>query len=483
MERSGLFQGYLGRVMLVACIGSFMGTLDSTIVSVSLPTITKDLGMEGSSAIWVPAAYLVTMAVLLLTVGRYSDMHGRKKVFVAGFTIFTFGSLLCSFSTSGDMLIACRALQGVGGAFITTTSTAIITNTVPPSIRGRALGINTMAVYAGLSLGPALGGVLTHAFGWRSIFLVNLPIGVLVVALSMIWLKEAEEHRERKPFDLLGALVFSAALVSLMMALTLGGRQGWDLLSIALLAAAIVLMPLFLNIERKRHGWAMLDLALIRRNRLFAAANLSAFLNYLAYYNVSFMMSFYMQSVLGMSILDTGLVLLVTPVTMAVVSPISGWASDRLGSRALATSGMFIITLGMLSMLTLDLSSESAQIVPLMAFLGVGMGLFSTPNTSAVMGCVRRDHLGFASGTISLMRTVGMSLSLVVMAMAISVFGSPDVLAALGDGGSGTLDPQLFMDGMHASLIVSAVISLIGVVMSSLRPSGSGNGDKESISV
>jgi EmrB/QacA subfamily drug resistance transporter len=451
-----------------------MGTLDSTIVSVSLPIITRDLDMDGNAAIWVPAAYLVTMAVLLLTVGRYSDMHGRKRVFVAGFTIFTLGSLLCSLSPSGDQLIAFRALQGVGGAFITATSTAIITNTVPPSIRGRALGINTMAVYAGLSLGPALGGVLTHAFGWRSIFLVNLPIGVLVVTLALIWLKETEPVKKGTPFDLRGAMLFSVALVSLMVALTLGGKQGWDTpLPVALLVLALVLLPLFLLIEKGRKGWAMFDLDLVLRNRLFAAANLSALLNYMAFYSISFMMSFYMQSVLGMSILSTGMVLLVTPVTMAMMSPISGWGSDRLGSRALATGGTLIIAVSILSMLTLDLGSGPMQIAPLMALLGVGMGLFSTPNTSAVMGCVRRDQLGLASGTVSMMRAVGFSLSLVIMGMALSVFGAPEVMTALGDG-SGALDPQLFLDGMHASLIISGIISLVGAVTSSLRPSGCG---------
>ena len=476
MARSELFRGYLGKVMLVACLGSLMGTLDSTIVSVSLPTITKDLGMDGSAAIWVPAAYLVTMAVLLLTVGRYSDMHGRKWVFIGGFSIFTIGSLLCSLASDGGQLIAFRAVQGIGGAFITATSSAIITNTVPPNIRGRALGINTMSIYAGLSLGPALGGLLTHAFGWRSIFLVNLPIGILVIVMAVLWLMETELTRTSKSFDVRGALVFSIALVSLMVALTLGSKQGWDLASVSLLVLAIALMPIFIWVEKGRKGWAMFDLDLLLHNRLFAAANLSALLNYLAYYNISFMMSFYMQSVLGWSILVTGTVLLVTPVVMALVSPLSGWGSDRLGSRALATGGMAIVMVSMILMLTLDQRSGMDRIVPLMALQGVGMGMFSTPNTSAVMGCVRKDQLGLASGTISLMRTVGMSLSLVIMAMALSVFGSPEVMAAMGDGGTGALNPQLFIDGMRASLAVSAVISLVGVVTSSTRPSGKGAG-------
>ncbi len=476
MSENGLFHGYLGRVMLVACIGSLMGTLDSTIVSVSLPNITRDLGMDGTAALWVPAAYLVTMAVLLLTVGRYSDMHGRKKVFTAGFAIFTLGSLLCSMASSGEQLIAFRILQGVGGAFITATSTAIITNTVPSSIRGRALGINTMSIYTGLSLGPALGGVLTEAFGWRSIFMVNLPIGLVVVSLALFWLKEGKTPQERKPFDLAGTSTFSVTLVSLMVALTLGGRQGWDdPLALVLLAVALLVMPAFLVIERRRGEAAMFDLSLVLRNRLFAAANLSAFLNYMAYYNVSFMMSFYMQSVLGLSILSTGFVLLVMPVTMAAISPLSGWTSDRLGSRVLATGGMLLVAMSLLSMLTLDIDSGTLHIVLLLGLLGVGMGAFSTPNTSAVMGCVKRSQLGLASGTISLMRIVGMSLSLVIMGMAISIFGSPEVMTALGGGDPAELDPQLFISGMHASLLISSAISLVGVVTSSLRPSGCGS--------
>ncbi|MCG7844433.1 MAG: MFS transporter [Methanomassiliicoccales archaeon] len=473
MTKNGLLQGYMGKVMLVACIGSLMGTLDSTIVSVSLPTIAQDLGMDGASALWVPAAYLVTMAVLLLTIGRYSDMYGRKLVFIAGFTIFTLGSLLCAMASTGEELVAFRVLQGVGGAFITATSTAIITNTVPPSMRGRALGINTMSIYVGLSLGPALGGILTDAFGWRSIFMVNLPIGLIVVSLSLLWLKETGTMQERKPFDITGAMTFSLALVSLMVALTIGGKEGWDHpLALVLLAVTFIFMPIFLIIERRKRATAMFDLSLVISNRLFAAANVSAFLNYLAYYNVSFMMAFYMQNVLDMSILSTGFILLVMPVTMAVISPISGRMSDRLGSRTLATGGMLMVAIGLLSMLTLDLDSSQSYIAFLLFILGLGMGLFSTPNTSAVMGCVKRTQLGLASGTISLMRIVGMSLSLVVMGMAISVFGSPEVMNALSGGTGMELDPLVFLTGMRASLIISAVISLIGVFTSSLRPSG-----------
>lgn len=475
LNGESLFQGYHGKVMLVACIGSLMGTLDSTIVSVSLPTITKDLGMDGSAALWVPAAYLVTMAVLLLTVGRYSDMYGRKKVYAAGFSLFTIGSLFCALAGDGTQLVACRIFQGIGGAFITATSAAIITNSMPPAIRGRALGFFTMSVYAGLSLGPPLGGFLTDSFGWRSIFLLNLPIGIVVVTLALIWLKEGALPEMRKRFDIAGAVAFSVVLVALMVALTLVGRQGWeDPLPFALLGVAVAGFPIFVTIERRRGSWAMFDLSLVLRNRLFAAANLSALLNYLAYFNISFMLSFYLQRVLEFSIVTTGFILLALPVTMTVVAPISGMWSDRLGSRTLATSGMVLVAMSMLAMTTFGLHTEIWHLLLLLSLLGMGMGLFSSPNTSAVMGCVRRDQLGVASGTVSLMRTVGMSLSLVVMGLAISVFGSPEVMAALGNGGSGSLDPQQFLDGMRASLIISSIIALVGAGTSSMRPKGCG---------
>jgi EmrB/QacA subfamily drug resistance transporter len=340
-------------VLLITCIGSMMAPLDSTIVSVSLPEIAQDLGMDYAEIIWVPTAYLVTLAVMILVMGRVSDLYGRKPIFIAGFGIFTLGSLLCSVATTGNELILFRILQGFGAACFGATSTAIVTETYPSNERGKALGINAMAVYVGLSLGPPLGGVLTHALGWRSIFWATVPIGILVMTLAFYKLRAVRPEVKKVRFDVPGLLLFSMTLVSLLVALTLGEQLGWGSFEIlALFAASIMGFVLFVYVELGKGETALLDPRLFTKNRLFAAANISAFLNYTSFFGVTFMISFYLQRVLGMSVLDAGAILLIMPVTMAVISPISGRLSDRVGSRALASTGMFIVALALAWMAT-----------------------------------------------------------------------------------------------------------------------------------
>ena len=345
-------------VLLITSIGAFMTPFDSTIVSVSLPSIAEGLRMSYESVIWVPTVYLVALTVLLLSMGRLSDNRGRKPIFVLGFAIFVTASLLCGNASSGAELIAFRAVQGAGAACMGATSTAIVTNTFPSRERGKALGINTMSVYVGLSVGPSLGGFLTFAYGWRSIFYVNVPIGLLVIVLALTQLKESPVGGPGKKFDFLGAGSFSAGLVALLVGLTLGDSLGWGApLIVGLLAAGGLLLVSFVAIERKRRGGAMLDLSLFSNNRLFAAANFSALLNYTSYFGVSFFISFYLQRVLGYDPLLTGLMLLVMPVVMVVLAPVSGLLSDRFGSRGFSSLGMALIALGLVLLCTLSFSS------------------------------------------------------------------------------------------------------------------------------
>jgi len=466
---------YRWAVLLIACMGSLMAPLDSTIVSVSLPVISEDLGMSYASVIWVPTAYLVTIAALLLTVGRLSDLKGRKGIYIWGFGIFTLGSVLCSLATNGQWLISARVVQGIGGACIMATGPAIITHVFPPQERGKALGINAMFVYVGLSLGPVLGGVLTGLFSWPAIFWVNVPIGLVVMSLAWLVIKE-DRQATTGSFDLAGAGVFALSLVALLLALTFGEDQGWGAPGIiALFALSLAMGLLFVKIERDRGAQAMLNLQLFTRNRLFAAGNMSALLNYTAFFGVSFVISFYLQRLLGLSVLETGLTLLCMPVTMAIVAPISGWGSDRIGSRTLSTMGMVIVAAGLVILSTLGPGSGLGLVVIGLIVLGVGMGMFASPNTSAIMGCVRKDQLGVASGTISTMRTVGMSLSLVVMGAVIAAVAGPDVADLIFGGGSITdieLIKDEFLQGMRAAFLVGAAIAIIGAVTSSVRGPG-----------
>ena len=395
-------RSYRRTVLLITSIGAMMAPLDSTIVSVSLPTMASDLNMDYASIIWVPTAYLVALAVLILSVGRLSDIRGRKPIFITGFIVFVVGSFLCSIAQSGNELILFRIVQGVGAAFFGATSAAIITDVFPREERGKALGINAMAVYIGLALGPPLGGLLTAAFGWRSIFYINIPIGIVVATMAYYKIHENVANRRKERFDLRGLFTFSIGLISLLVALTLGEQWGWTSAGIiALSVLAVVFLALFILIERRMGSKAMFDISLITRNRLFAAANISALLNYISYFGVSLILSFYLQRVLGLSVLATGGVLLVMPVTMAVLSPLSGLLSDRIGSRLLASAGMFIIAGGLVLLSLLGVDSTTVSSGSDCSWSASGWAFSPRQTRARSWDRVPKSQLGVASGNSS----------------------------------------------------------------------------------
>lgn len=457
-------------VLIVASIGSLMGPLDSTIVSVSMPSISDALQMDYAQTLWVPTAYLVTIASILLIIGRVSDIFGKKKIYVSGFAVFAVGSLLCSLAQSGEQLIAFRIIQGIGAAFIMTSGTALVSAAFPPGEQGRALGLNVMAVYLGLAMGPPLGGILTQSFGWHSIFLVNVPIAVITIILAVWKLDECEILDKKVSFDISGAAAFAVGLIAILLALTLGNTDGWLSASvIILILISIISFILFIRIEQKKGDNGLFDLKLFTKNHLFAAANFSAFLNYTSYYGSTFIISFYLQRVLGVDIGTTGLILLAMPLVMCIISPISGNLSDKIGSRTLATIGMIIMAAGLFLISTLDTNTSISTVVIYLIILGVGMGIFSSPNTSAIMKSVRKDKTGVASGMLSTMRTVGQSLSLVLMGSVMAIVTSSALVSSVFIGGSSSVDNVEFMIGMSAALKVSALIALIGAASSTLR--------------
>ena len=377
-------------VLIVASVGSLMGPLDSTIVSVSMPSISDALQMDYAQTLWVPTAYLVTIASILLIIGRVSDIFGKKKIYISGFAIFAVGSLLCSLAQSGEQLISFRVIQGIGASFIMTSGTALVSAAFPPGEQGRALGLNVMAVYLGLAIGPPLGGILTQSFGWHSIFLVNVPIAIITIALAVWKLNECEILDKKVSFDISGAIAFAVGLITILLGLTLGNTDGWLSANVLILVIiSIISFVMFIRIEQKKGENGLFDLRLFTKNRLFAAANFSAFLNYTAYYGSTFVISFYLQRVLGIDIGTTGLILLAMPLVMCIISPISGSLSDKVGSRTLATLGMIIMAVGLFLISTLGMNTSIAIVVIYLVILGIGMGMFSSPNTSAVMKSVR----------------------------------------------------------------------------------------------
>lgn len=478
-------------VLTMTSLGAFMGSLDGNIVSVSLPVIAANLRIGYAIVIWIPVAYLLARSIFLLSIGRLSDIRGRRKIFLYGFVVFVISSFLCSISRSGIQLMSFRFLEGVGGAFISATSTAIVTDTFPSGERGKALGINTMAVYSGVAVGPSLGGFLTYLVGWPSIFYINIPIGVFVIILGISRLKESAVFSNRLVtareqgslvrgvlrFDIAGAAAFSVGLILLLVTLTLGGSiypwQSVWIIMMGVLSAILLSSFILIEIHTKRSGKVqpMIDISLFTRNRLFAAANLSALVIYVSIYGVSFLISFYLQRALDLTPFQAGLVLLIMPVAMIILSPLVGSLSDRIGSRVLSTSGMATIAVGLI-VLSIFLNGNSLTIVYIgLLMLGVGIGLFSAPNTSAVMGSVGSSARGVASGTIATMRVTGQSLSLAFMGAIVTLASGSNAVSSLFMNSSvmGGVEIAAYTSGMKEAFLISGLVAIVGALLSMVR--------------
>jgi MFS family permease len=339
------------------------------------------------------------------------------------------------------------------------------------------LGINTMAVYIGLVVGPVLGGVLVENYGWRSIFFVNVPIGILVVTLTTLKLNEDKGRTEEMGFDLAGATTLSASLASTLVVLTLGGIYGWVSAPTLLLAAVgLATLILFLHIERRLTRFPTLDLTLFTKNRLFAAANATAFLNYVAVNGVTLMMAIYLESIRGFDPQTTGLYLIAQATPMALLSPLSGWLSDRFGSRVLATMGMGCVSIGLFLFSELSSASPILDVILRLVVVGIGFGLFSSPNTSAVMGSVKREKLGVAAGTLGTMRFMGQSIGLALLAAVMAATLPSQALLAVFAGltAQAGLTVSEFVVGMRNFFLIAAGVGVVGTLASTTR--GNENG-------
>ncbi len=428
----------------------------SSSVAVALPEIERELSLSAVSMSWVAGAYLLSAAAFLLPFGRLADIRGRKRIFLLGLLVHSLSSILTVAATGAGLLISARALQGIGGGMIFGTGVAILVSAFPPERRGRMLGLNVAAVYIGLSLGPFCGGILTHAFGWRSIFIAAAGIGAVTIAITVKMLKTEWTEALGESFDLVGSFVYCAALTALMLGFTaLPGFTGAVLITIGTL-----LLIGFLVIESRMNN-ALLDVSLLVRNRVFAFSNLAALINYSATFAVTFLMSLYLQHVRGFDPTEAGIILASQPVVMAIFSPIAGRISDRIEPRIVASAGMLIIAIGLSFFTFVTEITGITTLISLLALLGFGFALFSSPNTNAVMSSVERKSYGVASSTLGTMRLSGQMLS---MGVVILVFGSK-----LGNARITPRQHVPFMDGLHALFVIFTVLSLIGVFASMVR--------------
>jgi len=441
-------------VLATVFVGTFMGPLDSSIVNIAIPSLTKYFSVGITTVEWVVMAYLLTTSSLLLSTGRLGDMVGHKRIYIIGFLTFTAASALCGISGSVQQLVFFRVVQAVGATCMFSSSPAILTDAFPTE-RGKALGLISISVAIGLTVGPTLGGFIVHNFGWRWIFFVNIPIGIIASIMAAFILKESKLPTVKR-FDFAGVTMAFLALFSVLLALSMGDKWGWRSSStIGLLLAAVVFAAAFLYFENKVEE-PMLDLSLFRI-RLFTTANISALINYASLFIATFLTPFYLRDVFGESIQTTGLVLTVIPLFIGLVAPISGTLSDKIGSRMLSSLGL---TINALALLGLSRTSVSTGILPVALFLGLfgfGAGLFQSPNSSAIMGAVPRHRLGIAAGMQATMRSVGMVLG-VAMAGAIVGTYAP----------AGPADPHM-ASAIHIAFVSGSVIAGIGVVASLVR--------------
>lgn len=461
-------------VLAILAIGIFMATLDSSIVNISLPTIATYFRVPLNGAVeWVIIAYLVVIAGVLLTIGRLADMVGRKILWVAGLIVFTLGSAICGASPTLLVLVISRAFQGLGGALIMSVSPAMLTSAFPPEERGRALGMNSVFVALGTSVGPTLGGVITANFSWRWIFYVNVPLGIIGVIASLLVLKE-RQNRARGHFDPAGAFLLAVGLVALTLGLSFGQEWGWSSLGLILAMVITVIAIALLVVVELRVSDPIIDFSLLR-NRVFVSANVSLIMSFLALFAVSFMLPFYLEELRGFSVIEAGLLLSPLPLTIAVIAPFSGALADKIGTRWLAACGLAIGCIGLVLISQLNAQSSVGDIIWRLVVTGVGQALFQSPNNSALMGSAPRSRQGVAAGFLATGRVMGQSISVALAGAIFTSMGGAVAGAILAQGiqhlpgAQVTTLQNTFTSAFHVAFIVCAAIAAVGVFTSLVR--------------
>ena len=444
-----------GSVLLTTSVASFSTAFMGSALNVALPMIGKVFSMDAVLLGWVATAYTLAIAICLVPFGRAADIHGRMRVFTLGVFGFLIASLLCGFATSGSMLIIFRVLQGVGAAMMFATSSALLSSAYPPGERGRVLGINVASVYTGLSLGPFLGGILTQNFGWRSIFAAGLVLGAAAALVALQTKTEWAEARGER-FDWIGSVIYGLSIAMVMYGLSrLPDPRG------GLAVAAGLAGVAGFAVWESRTAAPILNLGLFRGNRAFTLSSVAALINYLATTAVGFLLSLYLQYIKGLTPQAAGVVLVAQPIMMALFSPVAGRLSDRLEARIVASAGMALTAIGLLLLVFLSTTTPFPYIIAALLLLGVGFGLFSSPNMNAIMGSAEKRLYGVASAVVATMRTLGQMLSLGITLLIFSVvIGRVQITSQYASE---------FLTSTRIAFSISAVLCVFGIFASLAR--------------
>jgi len=442
---------------MVVGLGTFLGAAQGSTVNLALPDIGRDLGIAIDLTGWVVSAFLLAVTVFLLVAGRAGDLLGHRRVYLVGQVLFGVASVGAGLCGDIWMLIAARLAQGAGGAMVMATSPALLTTSFPPSQRGRALGMLATATYTGLTLGPPIGGWVVSQWSWRWVFFLNLPVALLITVLGWLYLPRAG-RRQGLHFDWGGAVTLVVGLPLLLVGLAQGGRWGWgSWLTIACAAAGASLLVLFVGLQLRSTS-PLLDFVLFR-SRVFTGAVLSALGNYVALFIPIILLPFYLIEALGVTPSRAGLLLSAQPLMMALVASPAGRLSDRIGSRGLATGGLVVLACGLAGLSTLGADSSVLSVAAWLAVMGLGTGIFISPNSSALMGSAPRAQQGVAGGVMAVARSLGM---IVGVAAATSIF-----VAAGGHTGRGWVAADFA--AMKVALLVAMVVCILSALAAALR--------------
>jgi len=454
LTQDALFKRY---TLITITMASFLTPFMGSAVNLAIPSIGEQFNASAMQLSWVVASYILASAAFLVPFGRLADIVGRKKVFNTGITFFSLSSLLCGLATSVEMLIAFRVMQGIGSAMVFSTAMAILTSVFPPRERGKILGINVATVYVGLSLGPVLGGTLNHNLGWPSIFYFTVLIGLAVIIMSLTKLKGEWAGARGESYDLTGAVLYSVGLVAFMYGISTVTTAAWAGL---LVVGGLAILVIFIRHEMKtKHP--VLNLKLFSRNITFAFSNLAALINYSATFAVGFLLSLYLQVVMGYNSQLAGFILLSQPVLMAALSPFAGKLSDRVEPRVVSSWGMALSTLGLFIFVFLNGQTPIWLVLINLALLGVGFALFSSPNSNAIMGSVEKRFYGIASSPLGTMRLVGQAVSMAIATLILAMF--------VGNVELNQADVSMLTKSIKTAFAVFAVTCLAGIFASLAR--------------
>ncbi len=450
------------QVLISVAFGVFLATIDSSIVNISLPTFEKELNASFAAVQWVVLSYLLTITVLLLGIGRLADMVGKKKLYISGFMIFMIGSFLCGISARVEYLILFRVVQAIGGAFLMALGPALLAASFPPEQRGQALGFNGLAVSMGIILGPTLGGVILSHWGWHWIFFVNIPMGIIAVVIAYQSLP-MDNTRHGETFDFIGAILLFLSLISLLFGLTFSQNFGFlSFQTSGLLVLFAVLLILFIKFENKVKQ-PVIDLSLFR-NGLFRVNLITGFLTFIASSGTIFLIPFYLQNVLGYDPEYAGILMAIFPITLGISGPLAGWLSDKYGFRLLTVLGLSILSFGYMNLSRFSTQTTWLEFVILYLPIGIGMGLFQSPNNSAILSNAASNRLGVVSGLLAITRTLGQTsgIALISALWTYLVFRKTGFLVE----GATAAESTIQVEGMKIVFLILGGMLILGTIMS-----------------